>query len=365
MSHFDEACERVASLRAAEPLDIDRISSAGERWSSALLVALMSDRGVDSEVFEGDAVVVTDGVPGNSRPLLAETQSRLEATVLPSLERGAIPVVTGFFGASAAGVLTTLGRGGTDLSAAVVGACLGASEILLWKVEYASLPDGRMRAWEAGWEGIVHDAAPGVCIPDLAYDEAAALAHLGKKVLHPDTVLPAVELGIPIGVRNTLAPSHPGTRIGAEAFAAGEEPRAPCATGAPGPSYARIRTVTSTSVAAYEARHLRALDVDWAAALPPGFPEGGKASAGLVALVGANAARLGVALFPRVSAVLRAAGVREHALLPPGAALLGEHALVVVVPEAARRVAVRALHGAFAPLLNQPFDLRGAAPRSG
>lgn len=300
---------------------------------------------------------MTDGIPGNSRPLLAETQARLEATVLPSLERGAIPVVTGFFGASAAGVLTTLGRGGTDLSAAVVGACVGASEVLLWKVECSLLADGRMRAWEAGWEGVVHDATPTVCIPALTYDEAAALAHLGKKVLHPDTVLPAVELGIPIGVKNTLAPAHPGTRIGAETL--------PLLLpgigvgGAPPPaSFARIRTVTSTSVAAYETRHLRALDVDWAAALPPGFPPGGKAAAGLVALVGTHAALLGPALLPRVSAVLRAAGVREHAPLPPDA-LPGTHALIVIVPEAARKVAVRALHGAFAAQLGAPFELRG------
>jgi bifunctional aspartokinase / homoserine dehydrogenase 1 len=122
--HFDEVTDRIASHENVSLQDLDIISSAGERWSSRLFVAHMEDRGVAGQLFEADAVVVTDEVPGNARPLLPATRARVEATLLPALDRGAIPVVTGFLGASESGLLTTLGRGGTDLTAAVVGACL-------------------------------------------------------------------------------------------------------------------------------------------------------------------------------------------------------------------------------------------------
>lgn len=353
--HFDEVCERIASLRSTELADVDVISSAGERWSSALLVALMAERGVDGQLFEGDSVVVTDGIVGNSRPLVAETRARLKATVLPSLERGCIPVVTGFFGASSSGVLTTLGRGGTDLSAAVVGACLHASEILLWKVEHSSLPDGRMQDWKAGWEGVVHDAVPTSCIPEISYNEAATLAHLGKKVLHPDTVMPAVELRIPIGVRNTLAPTHPGTRICADALPLYPGLPFDGSLGSASTSYGRICTVTSCSVADYATRHRHSLDGASSSLLTKV-----ESDAGLVALVGENASRLGPYLIPWALAVLRAAGIHSATPLPHEKGL-GAHMVIVCVPEPARKVAVRALHGAFASQLGSPFELGDAS----
>lgn len=333
--HFDEICERIASHKVASDREMDAISSAGERWSAHLINAHMEDRGVLGQLFEADTLIVTDEISGNARPLLPQTKARVEVMLLPALERGAIPIITGFFGASEKGLLTTLGRGGTDLSAAIIGACVGASEILLWKVEHSVL-DGTM-TWQPGWEGVVHDAMPQLCIPNLSYEEAGALAHLGKKVLHPDTVLPAIELGIPIGVRNTLDPRNPCTLIAAF------KPQLSAVSTSRTTSVARLRTVTSLSVAAYEARHKQALAVDWEALMVAGV---GKEHWGLVALVGYNASLLSNALLLRIQGILKCAGVHNCLPLP---FVIDAHALIFVVPEGQRKVAVRALHAAFGP----------------
>lgn len=347
--HFDEVTERIASHKAASNRDMDAISSAGERWSAHLLAAHLEDRGIDGQLFEADEVLVTDEVSGNAKPLLLQTRARVNALLLPVLERGAVPVITGFFGSSQTGLLTTLGRGGTDLTAAVIGACVAAAgvktEILLWKVEHSIRPDGVMQ-WEPGWEGVVHDALPHVCIPVLSYDEAGALAHFGKKVLHPDTVLPAIELGIPIGVRNTLNPSNPGTLINGSSVGMSSVVR----------QSARLRTVTSVSVSAYEARHGKSLGIDWNNVLPSAV--GGKEHAALVALVGDKASCLDDQLLARVINILKAANV--HACVPfPHT--LNMHALVVMVPDAQRKVAVRSLHAAFASEFDTSLDLTGLA----
>mgnify|MGYP006129978633 CR=1 FL=1 len=106
-----------------------------------------------------------------------------------------------------------MGRGGTDLTAAVLGHALDADEINLYKVEYTTTQKGWLKTWEPGWIGVVHDAEPDQTITTMSYRDAAQLAHFGKKVLHPSTVHPAVEKQIPIFVRNNVDPGHPGTQI--------------------------------------------------------------------------------------------------------------------------------------------------------
>ena len=135
---------------------------------------------------------------------MAATRVATRGRLLPLLEAGVMPVVTGFVAATPDGVPTVLGRGGSDYSAAILGAALDAAEIQIWTdVDGVLTADPR----------IVKDARP---LPELTYSEAAELAYFGAKVLHPKTMLPAVDLGIPISVRNTFNPTFPGTRIVAQ-----------------------------------------------------------------------------------------------------------------------------------------------------
>ena len=151
---------------------------------------------------------------GNATPLLTETRANVVRDLLPLLEDGQVPLVSGFFGTSAtSGKLTTLGRGGTDLTAAVLGHALDADEINLYKVVYTKTAQGWLDEWQPGWIGVVHDAEPDETIPTMSYRDAAQLAHFGKKVLHPSTVHPAVEKQIPIFVKNNVDPDHAGTQI--------------------------------------------------------------------------------------------------------------------------------------------------------
>jgi len=212
-TYYDDVVNELLHKQKLEPYDTDRISSVGERWSTRIMSAYMQNHGYDAPFIESNNIIVTDNESGNARPILEDTRKKTDKILIPMLERNAIPIVTGFFGASQEGKLTTLGRGGSDLTAAVLGYCLDAQEVSLYKVEYTTRPDGWMDQWASGWVGVVHDADPTTTIDKLSYEEARELAHFAKKVLHPETVSPAVEKAIPIAVRNTYDPLHPGTVI--------------------------------------------------------------------------------------------------------------------------------------------------------
>lgn len=212
-THFDSACERVAEQKESTPEDHDLVWSLGERFTNKMVSAYIRDQGVESEMFEGDKIVVTTDVSGGAEPLLDETRANAQLLVKPVLENGGTALVTGYFGASEQGKITTLGRGGSDLSAAVLGYCLDAEQVELFKVECSTNEDGWLDEWQPGWEGIVHDGNVKETIVALSYEEAAELAHFGKKVLHPATVFPAVKASIPIAVKNTLNSEHPGTMV--------------------------------------------------------------------------------------------------------------------------------------------------------
>jgi aspartate kinase len=137
-------------------------------------------------------------------PLLDLTRDRVAARLIPLLDKGLVPVVTGFIGATEDGVTTTLGRGGSDYSAAILGAALDADEVWIW-----TDVDGVMSADPR----IVPDAR---VIPVLSYSEVGELAYFGAKVLHPKTIGPVVERGTPLWVKNTFNPTCPGTRIDRE-----------------------------------------------------------------------------------------------------------------------------------------------------
>ena len=146
-------------------------------------------------------MIVTDDNYASAAPDMVATRTATCGRLQPLLEKGVTPVVTGFVAATPAGVPTVLGRGGSDYSAAILGAALDADEIQIWTdVDGVLTADPR----------IVKGARP---LRELTYGEAAELAYFGAKVLHPKTMLPAIDRGIPISVRNTFNPAFPGTRV--------------------------------------------------------------------------------------------------------------------------------------------------------
>lgn len=197
----EHLCHGTILLRELTLRSRDAISSLGERLSSPLVAATLASRGVAAEAVDATELIVTDGNYGAAEPQMEATRERCEARLRPLLERGIVPVVTGFFGATAEGVLTTLGRGGSDYSATILGAALDADEVVIWTdVDGVLTSDPRH--------------VSGACtIPEISYLEAAELAHFGAKVLHPRALRPVMRSDIPIYICNTFAPERPGTKI--------------------------------------------------------------------------------------------------------------------------------------------------------
>jgi bifunctional aspartokinase / homoserine dehydrogenase 1 len=197
----DRLCQGTILLRELTLRARDSISSLGERLSAPLVSAALAERGVPSEAIEATELVVTDSCHGAADPLMELTRERCEARLRPLLGQGVVPVVTGFIGATEQGALTTLGRGGSDYSATILGAALNADEVIIWTdVDGLQTVDPRL--------------VPGGCtIPEISYREAAELAYFGARVLHPKTLRAVMQCGIPLWVRNTFAPELPGTKI--------------------------------------------------------------------------------------------------------------------------------------------------------
>lgn len=194
-------CEGTALLRELSPRTMDAISSLGERLSAPLVSAAVKELGLQSEAVEATELIVTDEFHGGAEPQMEQTRAKSHARILPLLERGIVPVVTGFLGATASGELTTLGRGGSDFSATILGAALDADEVIIWTdVDGVLTADPRL-------------VAEAQTIPEISYREAAELAYFGAKVLHPKTLRPVVQAGIPVWIRNSFAPEKSGTKI--------------------------------------------------------------------------------------------------------------------------------------------------------
>jgi len=194
-------CQGTILLRELTLRSRDAISGLGERLSAPLVAAALAEGGVASEAIEATELVVTDSCHGAAEPLMDETRDRCEARLRPLLDQDVVPVVTGFIGATPEGVLTTLGRGGSDYSATILGAALHADEVIIWTdVDGLQTSDPRL-------------VAGGCTIPELSYREASELAYFGAKVLHPKTLRAVMQSGIPLWIRNTFAPERPGTKI--------------------------------------------------------------------------------------------------------------------------------------------------------
>jgi aspartate kinase len=194
-------CRGTALLRELTPRTLDAISSAGERLSARLLAGALRELEVKSVAVEATELIVTDNQSGRAEPLMMETRDRASAKLAPLLAEGLVPVVTGFIGATLEGKLTTLGRGGSDYSATILGAALDAKEIIIWTdVDGVLTADPRL----------VPEART---LKEISYNEAAELAYFGAKVLHPKTLRPVSEAGIPVWIRNSFSPERKGTQI--------------------------------------------------------------------------------------------------------------------------------------------------------
>ncbi len=201
VSEFHRIANGILMLGERPPRSVDEAIAIGERLSSALLAHYLDACGIDACALNGSEVIVTDAVFGNASPQMELTEKKCAVRLVPVLERGTVPVVTGFNGATADGRPTTLGRGGSDFSASILAAALDAQELWIW-----TDVDGIMTADPR----IVSDVA---VLDELTYAEAAELAYNGAKVLHPRTLAPLVEKQIPVWSKNSFAPEKPGTKI--------------------------------------------------------------------------------------------------------------------------------------------------------
>ena len=193
--------EGTALLRELTPRTLDAISSLGERLSAPLVSGAVRELGLQSEAVDATEVIVTDAFHGGAAPLMDLTREECTVSLRPLLEEGIVPVVTGFLGATEEGILTTLGRGGSDYSATILGAAMNADEVIIWTdVDGVLTADPRL----------VSEART---IPVISYREAAELAYFGAKVLHPKTLNPVMQAAIPVWIRNSFAPERPGTMI--------------------------------------------------------------------------------------------------------------------------------------------------------
>jgi aspartokinase/homoserine dehydrogenase 1 len=194
-------CDALAVLGEASPRALDAVGALGERMSIHLLAAALRQQGAVAHPIDAARVVRTDDTFQAAVPLMDETTRLAGHELVPLLVAGEVPVVTGFIGSTADGVVTTLGRGGSDYSGAIIGAATAADEVWI----YTDV-DGVMTADPRVVRGVR-------TLESLSYLEMSELAYFGAKVLHPKTILPALERGIPIRIKNTFNPAHPGTLV--------------------------------------------------------------------------------------------------------------------------------------------------------
>jgi aspartate kinase len=191
----------VSVLREVSPRALDAIASLGERMSIHVVAGYLTRAGVAGVPVEATEFLLTDAKFQNASPLMNEVSGRATKILGPIFRRKAVPVITGFIGATREGVITTLGRGGSDYSAAIVGAALDADAVWIYTdVDGVMTADPRQ----------VPDARS---LPSLSYREISEMAYYGAKVVHPKTIRPCVERNIPLWIKNTFNPDHPGTEI--------------------------------------------------------------------------------------------------------------------------------------------------------
>ncbi len=202
MKELEDVLGGIVLLGEVTPKSLDYLMSFGERLSAPIVAFSLQDIGIKSQHLTGkEAGILTDSNFGEARPLMDTTRLRVSHKIEPLLKDGVVPVVTGFLGADQYGNTTTIGRGGSDYTATIIGASIGAGEVWLW-----SDVDGLMTADPK----IVKDAQ---VLKEVSFAEAMELALFGAKYMHPRALEPVMDTKIPIRIRNTFNERHAGTVI--------------------------------------------------------------------------------------------------------------------------------------------------------
>jgi aspartokinase/homoserine dehydrogenase 1 len=208
LQELENLYHAVTVLREASPRAMDAIASLGERMSIHIVAGYLRRLRILALPLEATGFLLTDAKFQNASPVMTEIPGRARPVFETIFRRGEVPVVTGFIGATVDGVITTLGRGGSDWSAAIVGAAIGADEVWIYTdVDGVMTADPRV-------------ASDARSLPSLSYREISEMAYYGAKVVHPKTIRPCVERQIPLWIKNTFHPDRPGTVILANGKAA-------------------------------------------------------------------------------------------------------------------------------------------------
>lgn len=201
MADFENLCSGFSLVREVTPRAMDMFSSLGEVMSATLMAAILRSRGCAAEAVDSAELITTDDNFGNAAPLFDHTDMRTEQRLAGIRSAGVIPVVTGFRGSTQEGNTTTLGRGGSDYSATILGGSLNAEEVWIWTdVDGVMTADPRL-------------VPAAHIIPEVSYREAVELSFFGAKVLHPKTIQPVMKKKIPVWIKNTFNPGCAGTKI--------------------------------------------------------------------------------------------------------------------------------------------------------
>lgn len=202
LSQLQNACHALSALQSdISAQTADSLVALGERISAWALAGYLQQTGDQAEFVRAENVIVTDNNFGNAAPDMDATIKKCGQTLLPILDRGVVPVVAGYSGATAQGKSTTLGRGGSDYSATIIGAAAGADEVWIWTdVDGVLTADPR----------ICPDATT---LPEISFEEAIELAYYGAKVIHPKAAYPAVQAGFSVWIKNSFRPEVAGTKI--------------------------------------------------------------------------------------------------------------------------------------------------------
>lgn len=201
MEMLDELQAIADPNTESHPSQLDRVVSVGERLTARIVTAMIRNNNIRTVDMNASSLIVTDSNFGNANPNIDASCEKIEANLLPMLDRKTVPVITGFIGADRDGNITTMGRGGSDYTASILGICTQADEIWIW-----SNVDGMMTTDP-------RDIDTAKVIPNLSYDEVAEMAYFGARVLHAKMIRPIQHANIPLRVKNVFKPQQIGTLI--------------------------------------------------------------------------------------------------------------------------------------------------------
>ena len=201
LKRLQEFCSALLLLGSATPQVMDMVLPLGEQMSAHLFTACLNELGASAAFVDSARVLVTDDKFGDASPDMEATRRQCREIIAPMLKQGQIPVVMGYSGATPSGQVTTLGRGGSDSSATILGAAIDAHEVWIWTdVDGVLTADPR----------VCPDA---VTLPEITFAEAIELSYYGAKVIHRKAIWPTMERGIPVWIKNSFQPQGPGTKI--------------------------------------------------------------------------------------------------------------------------------------------------------